>query len=140
MENEELFDVWEFFPDGTYIKNAADLTAEEAALSAKASTMKPVVKLGMITKVMITDKGDCCVFLWEHDKGIVYPKPGETAPRYKPENCPNCECRHEIERLKLAVQSSLLVLCVARDGQTWHKNFLKDFDFAIAACRGALHQ
>lgn len=47
----------------------------------------------------------------------------------------------ELERLKAAEDAckvSLLVLTCARDGQTWHANFLKDFDFAITACRGAI--
>ncbi len=30
-------------------------------------------RIGMISKVMVTDGGDCCVVLWEYGKGIVFP-------------------------------------------------------------------
>lgn len=48
------------------------------------------------------------------------------------------ELEVEVHGLRLAAKSALMVLCVARAGQTWHENMLKDFDFAIAAIRDAL--
>ena len=46
----------------------------------------------------------------------------------------------EVAQYRDAAKSALLVLCAARDGQSWHENMLKDFDFAIAAIRAALAQ
>jgi hypothetical protein len=39
---------------------------------------------------------------------------------------------------KTTLQIALLVLCAARDGQSWHINFLKDFDQAIDGIRSML--
>jgi len=71
---DELFDVWIFFPDGTHIKEYSDVSAEEAVVKARAIILRPAVQLGIIARVMITDTDDICNFLWEHDKGIVFPK------------------------------------------------------------------
>jgi len=39
------------------------------------------------------------------------------------------------EEVRALLKSCLLVLCTARDGQSWDKNMLKDFDFCIEAIR-----
>jgi hypothetical protein len=39
---------------------------------------------------------------------------------------------------KVVLQIALLVLCAARDGQSWNINFLKDFDQAIDGIRAML--
>jgi hypothetical protein len=39
---------------------------------------------------------------------------------------------------KVVLQIALLVLCAARDGQSWNTNFLKDFDQAIDGIRAML--
>lgn len=70
---EDLFSVYEWLPDGTYQSVGEGLNAEEAVKRAHISTRKPAVLLGIIKKVMITDAGDSCVFLWENGKGIVFP-------------------------------------------------------------------
>jgi hypothetical protein len=69
----ELFKVWIFFPDGTYMPEGDWQPVEEAIKQAKRSIQKPAAMLGMITKVMITDQGDLCCFLWEYGKGTVFP-------------------------------------------------------------------
>jgi hypothetical protein len=67
------FSVFEHFPDGTCSTVARYVDAKEAVDIAHRSIQKPAVLLGVIVKVMITDGGDHCAFLWEKDKGIVYP-------------------------------------------------------------------
>jgi len=73
QDDDERFDVWEFYPEDWHTKVASDLTLEQAVLKAKACTVKPAVHLGIITQVMITDEDDNCVFLWKHGEGVVFP-------------------------------------------------------------------
>lgn len=44
----------------------------------------------------------------------------------------------ELDALREARKSSLLVLCALRDANDWHPNMVRDIDFAIAANRAAL--
>lgn len=83
---EDLFHVWQFFPDETYERVAGFVGAEEAVKTAHSYTVRPAAVLGVIRKVMITDMDDFCVFQWEFGQGVVYPPPAqERAP----------ECDHE---------------------------------------------
>jgi len=66
-----MFDVWFFFPDDTHIKEYENLSAEEAVEKAAQATKRPAAQVGMITKIMITDKDDYAVFIWEFGKGVV---------------------------------------------------------------------
>jgi hypothetical protein len=68
------FSVWEFFPDGYYQPVVRWTPLEEALERAKVSINKPATVAGFITKVLVTDGGDFCVFQWEYGKGIVFPK------------------------------------------------------------------
>ena len=70
------YSVCQFFPDGSYEYVKRFVGAQEAAETAKSYTERPAALMGIIRKVMITDGGDFCVFLWEHGKGVVYPKRG----------------------------------------------------------------
>jgi hypothetical protein len=71
------FSVWEHYPDGTHSAVARYIDAKDAVDIAHRTTQKPAVLLGVIVKVTITDGGDHCAFLWEHDKGIIYPTPAQ---------------------------------------------------------------
>ena len=70
---EEHFHVWQFFEDDTYERVGTALPAKEAVALAKSYTTRPAATLGIIKQVMITDSGDCCVFLWKNGEGVVHP-------------------------------------------------------------------
>ena len=70
---QELFDVYFFYPDGTNTRERENVSAERAVAFAREATQRPAVALGMLSRIMITDKMDHCVFLWEAGKGIVFP-------------------------------------------------------------------
>jgi hypothetical protein len=71
---EDLFSVFEWFPDETYQCVGSALGAEAAVKRAQVSTRKPATLLGIIKKVTITDSGDFTVFLWQDGK-VVFPPP-----------------------------------------------------------------
>jgi len=71
MDNE--FSVCQFFEDGTQEYVRRYVSAEEAVEAFKHYTNSVAVKMGMVTRVIITDGGDCCNAEWIYGKGIVYP-------------------------------------------------------------------
>jgi hypothetical protein len=71
---DELFDVYMIFPDGTNVKEYENLSAKAATDAAYLLTTRPAAMIGIISEVMITDKGDCCVFHWKNGEGVVWPK------------------------------------------------------------------
>jgi hypothetical protein len=71
MDNE--FSVCQFFEDGTQEYVRRYVSAEEAVEAFKHYTNSVAVKMGMVTRVIITDSGDCCNAEWIYGKGIVYP-------------------------------------------------------------------
>lgn len=75
MTNE--FTVWIFFPDGTHIPEGEWLEAEEAARLAHDVTRRPAAKVGIISRVIITDGGDFTCFEWIHGKGVTFPPRGQ---------------------------------------------------------------
>lgn len=75
------FSVYQWFPDGTYERVREFVSAEEAVRAAHHYTNSVGARLGITTKVMITDGGDCCVFEWRRGEGIVFGMPGQEAPK-----------------------------------------------------------
>jgi hypothetical protein len=73
----EQFSVIQFFKDGSYEYVRRFVEAEEAVRVAKHYTSSVAVRMGVVTRVIITDGGDCIAFEWTKDKGIVYPPPEE---------------------------------------------------------------
>jgi hypothetical protein len=72
----DLFSVYEWLPDGSFLCVGSRLDAEAAVLRAQVSTRKPATLLGVIKKVTIVADSDyATVFLWE-DGRVVYP-PGD---------------------------------------------------------------
>lgn len=69
---QELFDVWFFYPDGTHTKERSCIPAIEAVKFAIQATQRPAARLGILTKIMITDPGDCCNWCWEFGKGVTF--------------------------------------------------------------------
>jgi hypothetical protein len=77
MSNGDEYSVALWFPDGSYMYEARWLSAGAAVRLAKRCTERPAAAAGFIDKVMITDGGDNTVFLWEHNRGVVFPLLGE---------------------------------------------------------------
>ena len=71
------YSVYQEFRDGTRERVRDHVSDREAVEAAYHYTTCVGAKLGTTVKVMVTDDGDCCVFLWERDKGIVWPTPAE---------------------------------------------------------------
>ena len=57
---------WEYF-----VRDVGDREAVETAHR----LVQTLGKRGLVDRVQITDSGDFTNFLWERDKGIVYPTP-----------------------------------------------------------------
>jgi len=71
--SENEFSVFWWDPTGSYHKELGFVSAEAAMEKAISLTRRPAALIGVIRKVMITDGGDFCVFLWEFGKGVVFP-------------------------------------------------------------------
>ena len=67
------FSVCQFFSDGTheYVRRYVDI--EEAATAVKHYTSNVASRLGLTSRVIITDGGDSICFEWQSGKGIVFP-------------------------------------------------------------------
>jgi hypothetical protein len=73
--SDELFNVVQFFDDGTNEYVRKNVTAMEAVVAAKHFCNSVGAQIGMVTQVMITNGLDECCFLWKYGEGIVFPKP-----------------------------------------------------------------
>lgn len=71
----ELFNVVQFFKDGTHEYVRRNVPVEEAVEAAKHYTTSVGAKMGTTVRVMITDSGDLCCFDWIRGQGIVFPPP-----------------------------------------------------------------
>jgi len=67
-----LFNVVQFFLDGTQEYVRRNVLAEQAVDAAKHYTSSVGAKMGTTVKVMITDQDDCCCFEWKFGKGITF--------------------------------------------------------------------
>lgn len=70
--SEPEFSVCQFFVDGTYEYVRRYVTVEEAVRAAHFYTHNVSARIGLTTRVTITDGGDCTCFEWIHGKGIVF--------------------------------------------------------------------
>lgn len=68
------FSVVQFFKDGSYEYVRRFVYPEEAVTAFKHYTTNVAVSLGIISRVIITDGGDCINAEWVAGKGIVFPK------------------------------------------------------------------
>lgn len=71
--SDNQYSVVQFFEDDTYEYVRRFVSAKEAVMILKHYTNSVAVKLGMVSKVIITDGGDCVCFEWTKDKGITFP-------------------------------------------------------------------
>ncbi len=69
---DELFSVVQFFMDGTSEYVRRNVSAEDAVNAAKHYCNSVAAKTGIVTRVIITDMGDCCCFEWQYGKGVTF--------------------------------------------------------------------
>jgi hypothetical protein len=68
----ELFNVVQFFEDGSYEYVRKNVTANEAVSATQHYTTSIGAQLGTTVRVIITDMMDCIAFEWEKGK-IIFP-------------------------------------------------------------------
>jgi len=69
----DLFNVVQFFEDGTSEYVRKNVPALEAVQAVKHYTDNVATRMGIVTRVIITDEMDCTCFEWTYGKGITYP-------------------------------------------------------------------
>jgi hypothetical protein len=67
------FSVCQFFEDGTHEYTRQFVPAEEAVEAFRHYTNSVAVRMGMVSRVIITDGGDCTCAEWQKGKGITFP-------------------------------------------------------------------
>lgn len=70
---DNQYSVYQFFEDGSYEKVREFVSAAEASTAAGHYCSSVAVQMGLVSRVIITDGGDCICFEWLRDKGIVFP-------------------------------------------------------------------
>ena len=73
--SDELFNVCQFFPDGTYEYHSRNLPAKEAVEAMKRCTETVGARIGTTARVIVTDWQDCTVAEWQFGKGVTFPTP-----------------------------------------------------------------
>lgn len=69
----DLYNVVQFFDDGTHEYVRRNVSPQKAVEVAKAYTESVGAQLGTTVAVIITDDEDLTNFRWEYGKGIVFP-------------------------------------------------------------------
>jgi hypothetical protein len=69
------FSVCIWYDTGQYEYVRRWVSAEEAVTAAKHHTTSVGARLGVVTKVIVTDGLDLTNFEWDYKKGIVFPTP-----------------------------------------------------------------
>ena len=70
----ELFNVVQFFPDGTYEYVRRNVDAKQAVDAAYHYTHSVGAMAGVTQRVIITDAGDSTCFEWRFNEGVVFPE------------------------------------------------------------------
>jgi hypothetical protein len=73
-DDRDEFSVCQFFPDGSSEYVRRFVSAREAVEAAKHCTETVGGRIGIVTRIIITDGGDCTCFEWKYGSGITYPK------------------------------------------------------------------
>jgi hypothetical protein len=71
----ELFSVCQYFKDGSYEYVRRNVRPEEAVRAFDHYVASVGARMGLTTRVMIIDQGDCCNAEWVYGQGIVFPPP-----------------------------------------------------------------
>ena len=69
----ETYNVVQFFDNGQYEYVRRNVSAEEAVKASKHYTTSVAARFGFVTRVIITDSGDSCVFEWKCGVGVTFP-------------------------------------------------------------------
>lgn len=72
-DDNELFSVVQFFPDGSHEYVRERVPAKQAVEAAYHYTHNVASMAGITRRVIITDDGDCCCFEWRYGEGVVFP-------------------------------------------------------------------
>jgi len=81
METSGEFSVVQFFPDDSYHYVRRFVSQETAFKVVLHYIANVAARMGVTRKVIITDGGDCTIFEWVAEKGIVFPP--EVAEKYE---------------------------------------------------------
>jgi hypothetical protein len=68
----EMFDVWQWFPDGSHERVGQRLGPKEAVELAHSYTVRPAAKIGIIQRVTIVDSDDYTCFEWKYGEGVTF--------------------------------------------------------------------
>ena len=71
-DDEERFDVWQWFEDGYHERVGHSLGAKEAVERAHSYTTRPAARIGIIKRVTIVDNEDYTCFEWIFGKGVTF--------------------------------------------------------------------
>ena len=71
--SSETFDVWQFFEDGSQEKVRDHVPLDEAVVAFKHYCTSVAARMGLVTRVLIVDRGDLTCAHWEFEKGLVFP-------------------------------------------------------------------
>lgn len=74
MTGRAEFSTYQFFENGYHEEVCRFVEAERAVTIARSLINSLGGKLGTTQRVIVTDGGDCTVFEWKHDEGIVWPE------------------------------------------------------------------
>lgn len=77
MSMSTEFSVCQFFKDGEYEYTRRWVTIAEAWAAFEHYTASVAARIGMVTRVIITDGGDCIVAEWRYGLGITWLAKGE---------------------------------------------------------------
>lgn len=67
------FSVYQFFNNGSHECVRSRVSAEEAMKAFRHYSENPLSKTGIVERVIVTDRGDCCNAEWVYGKGVVFP-------------------------------------------------------------------
>jgi hypothetical protein len=71
--SDREFSLYWWDADGGQHEELRFVGAEEAVKRSFTLANGPASKLGIVKRIIITDGGDCCVFDWHSDQGVVWP-------------------------------------------------------------------
>jgi hypothetical protein len=77
------FSVYQFFDNDTYERVRDHVSIEEAMEAAKHHCTSVGAKIGLVSRVIITDGGDCICFEWRRGAGVIFPPQGGDNGRHK---------------------------------------------------------
>lgn len=75
----EVFCVYQTLMDGTQEKVRDWVSLEEAIVAARHYPTSVAARMGLTTRVIIVDSGDCIVYEWIYPRGIVFPMPSDAS-------------------------------------------------------------